>query len=44
MTSEQGVGIPAQVGRAFGPGRLDELVDVAQERAPAMRWHSGMRW
>jgi hypothetical protein len=35
MTSKQARGVPAEVGRSFGPGRLDE---------PAMRWHSGMRW
>src|SRR5712671_7418726 len=33
MTSKQARGVPAEVGRSFGPGRLDELVDVAQERA-----------
>ena len=28
MTSKQARGVPAEVGRSFGPGRLDELADV----------------
>ena len=44
MTSEQGVGIPAEAGGTLGPATvpMEELVTVAEEKPPMMLRYSGM--
>jgi hypothetical protein len=44
MTCEQTLGVPAEASGALGPVPAQEVADIAQEKTPAMRWYSGMRW